>query len=124
MVDTGKIPLFIHSSLGPAFSPAPAGHVQRKLLLGGSAGLVAALAVVYRDDPQQLPFDAASAAGPLVRLLDAETSHNFGLKAAAWGLFPRETRPDAPELAVTLWGRQFSNPIGEPLQIEGPAVRT
>jgi len=68
--------------------------------------------VVYRDDPRQLPFDAASAAGPLLRLADAEAAHNAGLRAAAWGLFPRETRPDPPELGVTLWGRRFHNPLG------------
>lgn len=80
--------------------------------MGGGAAAAAALVVVYRDDPRQLPFDAASAAGPLIRLLDAETSHNVGLRAAEWGLFPRESRPDAPELGITLWGRQFRNPIG------------
>ena len=87
---------------------------QRRLLVGGSAAVAAALAVVYHDDPRQLPFDVASAAGPLLRLADAETSHNAGLRAAEWGLFPRETRPDPPELAVTLWGRRFRNPLGAP----------
>ena len=86
--------------------------------MGGTAAAAAALAVVYHDDPRQLPFDAASAAGPLLRLAaDAETSHNAGLRAAAWGLFPRETRPDPPELAVTLWGRRFSNPLGANLKL-------
>ena len=86
---------------------------QRRLLLGGTAAAAAALAVVYHDDPKQLQFDAASAAGPLLRLADAETSHNLGLRAAAWGLFPRETRADPPQLGVTLWGRRFRNPLGD-----------
>jgi hypothetical protein len=91
--------------------------LQRRLLVGGMAAVAAALAVVYHDDPRQLPFDAASAAGPLLRLADAETSHNAGLRAATWGLFPRETRPDPPELAVVLWGRNFRNPLGAHLKL-------
>lgn len=53
-----------------------------------------------------------SAAGPLLRLLDPETAHNVGLRAAAAGLFPRETRPDPPRLATSAWGRHLSNPFG------------
>ena len=85
---------------------------QRTLLLGGGlsgGGLLAA----YRGDLTQFHFDAASAAGPALRLLDPESAHNLGLRAAAAGLFPRETRSDPPRLATTLWGRQFSNPFGE-----------
>ena len=67
---------------------------------------------VYRNDPKQLHFDLVSATGPLVRLLDAETAHNLGIRAAKWGIFPKETRPDPPSLATTVWGRRFSNPIG------------
>ena len=52
-------------------------------------------------------------AGPLVRLLDVETSHNVGLLAAKLGLFPKETRPDPPSLRTVVWGREFPNPLGE-----------
>ncbi|KAG1679447.1 hypothetical protein FOA52_007739 [Chlamydomonas sp. UWO 241] len=57
-------------------------------------------------------FEIMSAMGPAIRLLDAETSHNLGIKAAQWGLFPVETRPDPPSLRTKVWGREFPNPIG------------
>lgn len=58
-------------------------------------------------------FELASATGPLLRTLDAETSHKLGILAAKYGLFPRETRPDPEILKVQLWGRTFPNPIGK-----------
>ena len=51
-------------------------------------------------------------AGPLVRLLDAESAHNLGIAAARWCLLPRETRPDPPSLRTRVWGRDFPNPLG------------
>ncbi|KJE95489.1 dihydroorotate oxidase [Capsaspora owczarzaki ATCC 30864] len=49
---------------------------------------------------------------PLVRLLDPETAHVMAVRVAASGLLPT-TRADAhPSLATTVWGKQFSNPIG------------
>ncbi|KAI3426943.1 hypothetical protein D9Q98_006887 [Chlorella vulgaris] len=76
------------------------------------AGAAVGTLMTYRRDLKQLHFDLASATGPLVRLLDAETSHNVGLLAARWGLLPRETRPDPPSLHTTVWGRKFPNPLG------------
>lgn len=58
-------------------------------------------------------FQLASATGPLVRTLDAETAHRVGILAARYGLFPKETRPDPESLRVQVWGRTFPNPIGE-----------
>ena len=77
-----------------------------------AAGAAAGSLAVYRNDPKQLHFDAVSATGPLVRLLDPETAHNLGIMAAKMGVFPRETRPDPPSLSTTVWGRKFPNPIG------------
>lgn len=57
-------------------------------------------------------FQLASATGPLIRTLDAETAHRVGILAARFGLFPKETRPDPESLKVQLWGRTFPNPIG------------
>ena len=85
--------------------------LQRRFLYVG-AGAVAGSLVVYRNDLKQLHYDAISATGPLIRLLDAETAHNLGIWAAKNGLFPRETRPDPPSLITTVWGREFPNPIG------------
>lgn len=77
-----------------------------------AAGAAAGSLAVYRNDPKQLHFDVVSSTGALVRLLDAETAHNLGIMAAKMGFFPRETRPDPPSLATTVWGRKFPNPIG------------
>ena len=86
--------------------------MQRTILV--SSGLLGGVtAAAYRHDLKQLQFDAASGAGPLLRLLDPETAHNVGLWAAAAGLFPRETRPDPPRLATSAWGRKLSNPFGK-----------
>jgi dihydroorotate dehydrogenase len=35
-----------------------------------------------------------------------------GIWAAKAGLFPKETRPDPTSLTTTVWGREFSNPLG------------
>src|ERR1700750_1251053 len=44
--------------------------------------------------------------------LDAEAAHGLALKALKSGLTPSDRRPDPPSLAVEVWGRQLSNPIG------------
>jgi dihydroorotate dehydrogenase len=62
--------------------------------------------------PSSWLFEAADYAAPFFRLLDPETAHRFAVLSASWGLLPREKRPDPPELAVTVWGRRFTNPIG------------
>jgi dihydroorotate dehydrogenase len=85
--------------------------LQRRLAYV-AAGAAAGSLAVYRNDPKQLHFDVVSSTGALVRLLDAETAHNLGIMAAKMGFFPKETRPDPPSLATTVWGRKFPNPIG------------
>ena len=77
-----------------------------------AAGAAAGSLAVYRHDPKQLHFDVISAAGAAVRLLDPVTAHLVGIWGAKAGFFPRETRPDPPSLATTVWGRHFPNPIG------------
>ena len=86
-------------------------HMQRRLAYL-SAGAVAGTTAVYRNDLKQLEFDAVSALGPLLRLLDAEQAHKIGVWAASKGLFPKETRVDDSSLTVTVWGKTFANPIG------------
>jgi dihydroorotate dehydrogenase len=54
----------------------------------------------------------SSAALPLLRRLDPETAHTIALRALALGLAPRAALDDPPALAVTAFGRSFSNPIG------------
>ena len=54
----------------------------------------------------------ASAVLPLLRLLDPERAHGLALRALSWGLAPPIPAPDDPALAVTAFGRRFTNPIG------------
>jgi dihydroorotate dehydrogenase len=58
-----------------------------------------------------LPF-FASAALPLLRRIDPERAHGIALAALRWGLAGAATAPDPPELAISVFGRHFSNPIG------------
>jgi len=54
----------------------------------------------------------ADLALPLLRRLPPETAHRLTLRALRSGLAPQRPQPDPPELAITLWGRRFPNPIG------------
>lgn len=85
-------------------------YAKRFLIAGAatSAGIVAA----YRNDLTQLQFDTFSAFGPFLRLLDAESSHNVAIWTAKHGIVPRDRRPDSQSLGVSVWGRDFPNPIG------------
>ncbi|KAJ9508510.1 hypothetical protein QJQ45_012051 [Haematococcus lacustris] len=71
-------------------------------------------ALVYYDRvaSEATKFHLLSSAGPLLRLLDPETTHILGIEAAKLGLFPKENRPDHPVLHTSVWGRQLNNPIG------------
>jgi dihydroorotate dehydrogenase len=51
-------------------------------------------------------------AGPLVRLLSAEAAHSLSVAIMKTGLVPPQPRRDDPILKITLWGRDFPNPIG------------
>ncbi len=54
----------------------------------------------------------ADLALPLLRRLPPEMAHRLTLGALRRGLAPHRPEPDPPELAMTLWGRRFANPIG------------
>ncbi|MEW5728086.1 MAG: quinone-dependent dihydroorotate dehydrogenase [Pseudomonadota bacterium] len=51
-------------------------------------------------------------AGPLIRLLDAETAHGLTIRALKLGLVPPQPRTESPSLEVALWGLRFPNPVG------------
>ncbi len=57
-------------------------------------------------------LDYYSLIGPLVRLLDAETAHGMTIRVLKSGLVPNQPRFDPAALKMTLWGRDFANPIG------------
>ena len=44
--------------------------------------------------------------------LDPETAHGLTLRALRWGLGPASAGPDDPVLAIRLWQRDFTNPLG------------
>jgi dihydroorotate dehydrogenase len=44
--------------------------------------------------------------------LDPETAHEASLRVLEAGIHPRQTKPDDPRLAQTLFGLTFPNPIG------------
>ncbi len=97
----------------PISQPSPsASPAEQNVALTGGAAALGALGYYQTADVQR-KFELASATGPLLRLLDAESAHRAGIVAAKLGLFPKETRPDPESLRVSLWGRSFSNPIGE-----------
>ena len=58
-------------------------------------------------------MDRFRLAAPLLGALDPETAHDLTLWALRRGLGPR-VGPEAedPILAVSLWGREFPNPLG------------
>jgi dihydroorotate dehydrogenase len=49
---------------------------------------------------------------PVLRLLDAERAHGVALRALALGLAGADLVSDDPRLGVTVFGRDFVNPIG------------
>jgi dihydroorotate dehydrogenase len=53
-----------------------------------------------------------SAAQAGLLFLDPETAHAASLRALEAGVYPRQTKPDDPRLAQTLFGVAFPNPVG------------
>lgn len=50
--------------------------------------------------------------GRLLRSFDPETAHTLTIRSLAAGLVPGPGIKDRPELAIRLWRRDFSNPLG------------
>uniref|UniRef100_A0A7S3QMM7 Dihydroorotate dehydrogenase (quinone), mitochondrial n=1 Tax=Dunaliella tertiolecta TaxID=3047 RepID=A0A7S3QMM7_DUNTE len=81
--------------------------------LVGAAGAVGIGGFAYYATAgAEQQFWLISSMGPAFRLLDPETTHNLGIEAAKWGLFPKETRPDPAILRTRVWAKDFPNPIG------------
>jgi dihydroorotate dehydrogenase len=57
-------------------------------------------------------FDYYRIAGPLIRLLPPEMAHNLSVAILKTGLVPPQPRADDPILKISLWGREFPNPVG------------
>lgn len=50
--------------------------------------------------------------GPLIRLLDAEKAHSFTLWCLKKGVAPSQKVTPDPILQTSIWGREFTNPLG------------
>jgi dihydroorotate dehydrogenase len=86
------------------------GTLTTAALTAGAAA--AALRLVDAPWAEDVEFAAYGAMTPILRMLDAETSHNLGIAALAMGLAPRARREDAEALSVRAFGMRFSNPVG------------
>jgi dihydroorotate dehydrogenase len=53
-----------------------------------------------------------SLAEPMLRLLDPETAHTLSIRALRLGLAPRLAAPMPPVLNISVFGLNFSNPVG------------
>jgi len=63
----------------------------------------------WKSDPLS---DYFRIAGPLVRLLPAETAHGLTVALLKTGLVPHQPSYNDPILSIRLWGRDFKNPVG------------
>lgn len=62
-----------------------------------------------------MPIDLYPLAGPVLRHISPEFSHHMAILALRWGLgglVGGSSRPDDPVLGISLWGKQFPNPVG------------
>ncbi|MCZ4282209.1 quinone-dependent dihydroorotate dehydrogenase [Kiloniella laminariae] len=57
-------------------------------------------------------MDTFRFAGPLIRLLEPERAHNLTLWCLKTGVVPSQKPVISPLLKTSLWGREFSNPLG------------
>ena len=57
-------------------------------------------------------IDFNSLAAPLLGRLDPERAHGLTIRALRYGLVPRPPVPSPSELAQTLFGLDFANPVG------------
>ena len=80
-------------------------------LVAGGAG------ATYTSQPPESKsrwqFAAFDVLNPVLRaLVDGESAHIAAVAAASRGWIPTEHRPDCSSLRVTVWGLNFTNPIG------------
>lgn len=97
----------VHSESITSFDKRQSFGLQRLLTVVGAGGATVA-AFTLTD----VKFHCCSAALPAVRCFDPETAHRLTIAAARYGLLPADLRKDSPRLAVHLWGRVFTNPLG------------
>jgi dihydroorotate dehydrogenase len=82
----------------------------RSAIKGTIVGSAAALGLLYIANPQSSIHK--SLVLPLLHTLSPEDSHKLAIFAASWGLSPRDHSPDDPRLALNLFGKEVTNPIG------------
>ncbi|XP_017700599.1 dihydroorotate dehydrogenase (quinone), mitochondrial-like isoform X2 [Phoenix dactylifera] len=105
------------ASTGAGAAPKiPPSSKKGRLLSGTMIGLaIAGGAYVSTADEATFCgwlFKATKFLNPFFALLDAEVAHRLAVSAASHGLVPIEKRPDPAILALEVWGRKFTNPVG------------
>lgn len=60
----------------------------------------------------EIKFRSASIMGKAFQYMDPETAHDWAIWAAENNFLPKDFEEDPKMLHVTLWGREFRNPIG------------
>jgi dihydroorotate dehydrogenase len=112
---------FLHASTSTAESfrvtvPPKTRLTWRRLLTGALLGsVIAGGAYASTRDESTLSkwgFEGMKRINPLFGLLDPESAHTLAVWAASKGLVPKAKRPDPEVLQTSLWGRNFSNPVG------------
>ncbi|CAM9336485.1 unnamed protein product [Scytosiphon promiscuus] len=94
------------------------GRGAYKALFFAGTGFAAGAAFAHLRPDKARPARAGyvtlsdSVVMPLIRMLDSEEAHNFAIKAASFGLAPKDWTMDDPILATNVMGLRFSNPIG------------
>lgn len=90
---------------------SPVVQTARNTVYSGLTLFGLALGVYYYSDARAGAH--AFIAMPLMHALtDPETSHELAIKAMRTGFTPKDHIADDPSLGFTLWGKQFSNPVG------------
>ncbi|KAL3695308.1 hypothetical protein R1sor_009384 [Riccia sorocarpa] len=104
------------SATAKKIAPPRSRLTWRRLLTGTVLGSVIASGAYLgtRDEAtiSKWAFEGSKLVNPVFRLFDPEVAHRLAIWAASHGLVPKENRPDPGILAIEVWGRSFSNPIG------------
>ncbi|KAG9296625.1 hypothetical protein G9A89_002896 [Geosiphon pyriformis] len=83
----------------------------RNFLLGTTGILFTTLFIDYYFDSRAAVHKYVIT--PLLRAtIDVEQAHKLAIWTAKWGLTPRDRLPDDERLAVEVWGKKISNPVG------------
>ncbi|CAG8551040.1 2219_t:CDS:2 [Ambispora gerdemannii] len=91
--------------------PATSGTKLRNLFLGTTGILLGAFFLEYYSDSRAAIHKYVLM--PIIHsTLDAEQAHKLAVWSAKWGLIARDKVSDDERLAIEVWGKKISNPVG------------